>query len=433
MKNGFTLIETLIGVAILAIVMLGIYGIFQGSLRMVNSSRARLTAQMLVNQKLEEARNLPYNKVGTISGIPSGTITEEVEITRNGIDFTVKTTVVYLDDPFDGTSADETDDLPNDYKRVKVKADWSGISKGTLFGFTDISPKGAEQAAGSGTLSIVCFDASGASVAQANVYLKNDDIVPAIEANYLTDNDGQLTLAGAPESVEFYQITLSKNGYSVDRTYGEDEVEDPVKLHSSVAEGKLTEISFAIDKLSIFNVNIVSEETGLPIGDVPFHLQGLKEIGKKVPTYKYSEDHSVDAAGQLTILNLEWDSYEFSVDKEVTGFDLISPNPDEQPIDLLPDTITPVTLIFGAENTLIITVKDSENSEPIFGAGVRIFNLDLGYDEIVPTDEQGQAFFTPLEEDDYDLEIQADTYQDYSSAVTILGDTADEALMEKLP
>jgi hypothetical protein len=132
-------------------------------------------------------------------------------------------------------------------------------------------------------------------------------------------------------------------------------------------------------------------------------------------------------------LNLEWDSYEFSIDEDATGFDLISPDSDEQPIDLLPNTITPVTLVLGAENTLIMTVKDSEDSEPIFGAGVRIFNLDLGYDEIVPTDEQGQVFFTPLEEDDYDLEIQADGYQDYSSTVTILEDTEDEALMQKLP
>jgi prepilin-type N-terminal cleavage/methylation domain-containing protein len=431
MRNGFTLIETLIGIAILAIVMLGIYGIFQGSLKMVNSSRARLTAQVLINQKLEETRNLSYNKVGTVSGIPSGVIIEEVEITRNGINFTVKTTVVYIDDPFDGINPGDT--LPNDYKRVKVKADWSGAFEGSLSGFTDISPKGAEQAAGSGTLSIVCFDADGAGVAQANVYLKNNDVVPAIEANYLTDDNGLLTLAGAPESVEAYQITLSKSGYSADRTYGEGEVEDPVKLHSSVAEGKLTEISFAIDKLSIFNVSVVSEETGLPIGNISFHLQGLKKIGKEIPTYKYSEDHSVDAAGQLTILNLEWDSYEFSVDKGATGFDLISPDSDEQPIDLLPDTITPVTLILGAENTLLITVKDSGDSEPIFGAGVRIFNLGLGYDEIVPTNEQGQVFFTPLEEDDYSLEIQADAYQNYSSTVTILGDTTDEALMQKLP
>jgi prepilin-type N-terminal cleavage/methylation domain-containing protein len=430
MKNGFTLIETLIGIAILAIVMLGIYGIFQGSLRMVNNSRARLTAQALVNQKLEEARNLPYNKIGTFGGIPSGTIIEETEIIRNGINFTVKTTVVYIDDPFDGTSPDDT--LPNDYKRVKVKADWPGIFKGSLSGFTDISPKGAEQAAGSGTLSIVCFDASGIGVPQANIYLKNDDVIPAIEANYLTDNNGQLVLAGAPESVEAYQITLSKNGYSADKTYGEDEVEDPVKLHSSVIEGKLTEISFSIDKLSVFNVNVISEETGLPIGDVLFHLQGLKKIGNGIPTYKYSEDHIANAAGQLAILNLEWDSYEFSVDKNATGFDLISTSP-EQPVDLLPDTMTPVTLTLGAENTLLMIVKDFEDSEPIFGASVRVSNLDLGYNEIIPTDEQGQAFFTPLEEDDYDLEIQADGYQNYSSTVTILGDTEDEALIQKLP
>ena len=127
-----------------------------------------------------------------------------------------------------------------------------------------------------------------------------------------------------------------------------------------------------------------------------------------------------------------WYSYNFSIDKDLTGFDLVSTNP-EQPVDLLPDTTTPVTLILGAENTFLITVKDSSTLEPIFSASARIFNLDLGYDQTIPTDEQGQAFFAPLEENDYNLEIQANGYQDYSSVITISGDIEQEVLLEKSP
>jgi len=420
--KGFTLIETLIGVTILTIIMFGIYGIFQGGLRIINNSRAKLTAQALANQKLEEARNLPYDKVGTIGGIPAGTIPEQITVTRNKINFTVKTTVVYIDDPFDEISPVDT--LPNDYKRVKIKVDWSENFKGTITFFTDIAPKGTEQESGGGTLFLSCFDANGLAVAQADVYIKNEEVNPTIEANYQTNNDGQLILAGSPASIESYQISLSKDGYSTDRTYGIEEIANPAKPHSSVIEGQLTEISFSIDKLSTFNVNIISEETGLPIGNIPFNLQGTKIIGTDdddQPVYKYSQNHTANADGQIEIPNLEWDSYNFSIDKDLTGFDLVSTNP-EQPVDLLPDTTTPVTLILGAENTFLITVKDSSTLEPIFSASARIFNLDLGYDQTIPTDEQGQAFFAPLEENDYNLEIQANGYQDYSSVITISGE-----------
>jgi len=124
-KNGFSLIEIVIGIALFLIIALGVYGAFRLSVKVVHQSKARITAIMLANERIEEVRNLPYNDIGTVGGIPSGDIPQTENVVKNGVVFTVKTTISYVDDPFDGTAPD--DFVPNDYKRVKVKVFWSGL------------------------------------------------------------------------------------------------------------------------------------------------------------------------------------------------------------------------------------------------------------------------------------------------------------------
>jgi hypothetical protein len=243
-------------VSILLLVILGLYGAFQLGLKVVAQNKARITATALANQKIEIARNLAYQQVGTIGGIPSGSIEENETITRNNIEYTVKTTVGYVDDPFDGLAPD--DSLPNDYKRVKVKVSWPGFLGGEVILITDISPKGLETAEGGGNLLISVFDALGAAIGQADIHIVNNQTDPVIDVTYQTNDQGQYLVAGAPSSTEAYQITVTKSGYSTDRTYGTDEVANPEKPHATVLEGKLTEISFSIDRLSSFSINTLS-------------------------------------------------------------------------------------------------------------------------------------------------------------------------------
>jgi hypothetical protein len=246
----------LVGTAILLLVFIGLYGAFQLGLKVVGQSKARITATALANQKIEIARNLPYNQVGTIGGIPSGSIEEAETITRNNIEYTVKTTIGYVDDPFDGLAPD--DPLPNDYKRVKVKVSWSGFLGGEVILITDIAPKGLETTEGGGNLLISVFNALGIGIGQADIHLVNTEVEPPIDASYQTNDQGQYLVAGAPSSTAAYQITVTKSGYSTDRTYGKDEVANPEKPHATVLEGKLTEISFSIDELSNFSIQTLS-------------------------------------------------------------------------------------------------------------------------------------------------------------------------------
>ncbi|MCD6500863.1 hypothetical protein J7K42_02500 [bacterium] len=568
-NKGFTLVGVLVGVALMVIVFLGIYGAFQLALKVVGQSKARVTAIAIANQEIEQIRNLPYKDIGTIGGIPPGVIPESETITRNAIDFTIKRTVIYIDDPFDGTSPDDT--LPTDYKRAKVKVSWSGWFGGDVSLITDVAPKGIETEEGGGTLKITVFNASGNGVPQADIHIVNNQVSPPIDATYQSDDSGHLVLAGAPTSTEAYEITVSKTDFSQDRTYGKDEIANPAKPHASVYEGQVTEISFSIDALSAFSIetrgresfdddfgscaklseysnisvsdsevklgktngdyfssgylisieispsNLINwdrliwqdaepettdikyqllyatgtvweliPEEDLPgnssgfdfspvdisnldiikypslkvkgnlstnststtptlfdwhltyntplIGNIDFHLQGSKIIGtdeNDERVFKYSKDQSSDSTGNLNITGLEWDSYTFSA-TTTTGMDLVETIPSPQPIGLLPGTTTQVTLYFKAENTLLVEVRDASTTDPVFGASVRVYNESLGYDNSKPTDEKGKAFFIPLEETLYNLEVWAEGYQESTTTVNVLGDTTEIISLQRL-
>src|SRR5690606_31670850 len=114
------------------------------------------------------------------------------------------------------------------------------------------------------------------------------------------------------------EITVTKDGFSIDKTYSNTEVDTPDKPHISVIEGNLTETSFAIDRVSSLTLNTYgSREDGFPIMvNVPIIVKGEKTIGVDVadqPVYKFSQEFVTNENGELTIENLEWDNYYISV------------------------------------------------------------------------------------------------------------------------
>ena len=148
--------------------------------------------------------------------------------------------------------------MPNDYKRVKVKVLWQGLFKGEVVSITDVAPKGLETPVGGGNLLISVFDAVGNPIPQADIHIVNDNVDPKIDVTYQSNDKGQYLVAGAPTSTEGYKITVSKSGYSIDRTYGKDEITNPSNPHATVLEGQLTKKSFSIDKLSNFKIDTLS-------------------------------------------------------------------------------------------------------------------------------------------------------------------------------
>ncbi|HHD92365.1 MAG TPA: type II secretion system protein, partial [Candidatus Portnoybacteria bacterium] len=168
-STGMSLVEVLISVTIFLLISLVVYSAFTGIVKLVSISKAQLSAWSLANQKIEVLRNLPYNNVGVVGGIPNGTIPQDENISLNEINYHVHTTVIYHDDPADGTSTSGggTDTIPTDYKKIKVTVSWNGKIPGQISSETTVAPKGVETSAGGGTLRIKVFDASGAPIDQA--------------------------------------------------------------------------------------------------------------------------------------------------------------------------------------------------------------------------------------------------------------------------
>ncbi|MBI5622030.1 carboxypeptidase regulatory-like domain-containing protein [Candidatus Falkowbacteria bacterium] len=260
-SRGTTLVEVVVAISILAILSLGIYGAFDLFFQVLANKKNRTEALAIANEKMEILRTMPYADIGTIGGIPPGSLLQTETVTRNHTDFTVLLQVAYVDDPFDGTLGGIPDDLLNtDYKRARVTVSWqSPFGVTTLYLLSDIAPRGIESALAGGTLAIKVFDANGLPVEGATVNIVNASLTPAIAITTPTDSQGKTTFPGAPESIEGYHITVSKTGYSTDQTYARTaDMPQPLQPDITVLDQELTEASFFIDRVSTLAITTYS-------------------------------------------------------------------------------------------------------------------------------------------------------------------------------
>ena len=119
-KRGFTLIEVIIATAVFLLFAVGVYQGYAAIYAAIASTRHKALAADLANARFETIKNMPYTSVGTIGGNPVGVLDQVATTTSDKIPFTVTTTIVNIDDPFDGLSG-AGDLFPADYKLVEIK------------------------------------------------------------------------------------------------------------------------------------------------------------------------------------------------------------------------------------------------------------------------------------------------------------------------
>ena len=389
-KNGFTLIETLVGVAVFLVISIASFQAYVSLFNIINLNQYKIIALNLANEQFEIIRNLSYSDVGLAGGIPNGKLTHTQDLTRSGIVFTVITTIRNIDLPFDGAMGSTTkpDLSPADSKTVEVEIQCATCKNFTpIILSTIVSPKNLETASTNGALLIKVFDSNGAPVQDASVHVVNSQVNPNIVIDDVTDIDGFLQIVDAPPGTNAYKITVTKSGYSTDRTYTpEIDNASPTNPDATVILQQLTPISFFIDKLSTLSFSSVTAScTAVPSMD--FSLTGSKKIGKDIP--KYLKNHITDSKGSLAIPNMEWDSY--TVKGLDSNYDIVGLNP-LNPFALSPNSNQNVSIIVAPKNSksLLITVKDSATKLPITDASVNVTNSS-GYDVTKVT---GRGFIT---------------------------------------
>lgn len=256
---GMTLIDVVVGTALVLIVFLGLFGLLRASIDVSQLTKAKAVATAVGESQMEYVRSLSYDNVGTIAGIPAGIIPQQATTTENGVAYGVRTFIDYADDPADGLGAADSNGIITDYKRIKVTVSYvAGGQTRYVTLVSNYSPVGLETTTGGGTLKIVVVDATGTAVPGASVRIVNSVIAPSVDLTTFSDATGIVYLPGAATSSE-YQVYVSKNGYSSAQTYAHDAVNaSPTPGYLTVAKDQTTTSTFAIDRLATLTMHTYS-------------------------------------------------------------------------------------------------------------------------------------------------------------------------------
>lgn len=421
-SRGVTLIDTLVGSALMLIIFLGIAGAVQLSIDVVSNNKARAGALALASERIEYLRSIPYTALGTTGGVPSGSLDQTEELTINGIDFTRRTIIQYADDPSDSSGASDLTGAA-DYKAVTIEVAWraeNGDRSISLVSRFEPST-GLESAISGGTLLISVRDAANLPLQGARVDISNASASPAVQLTTFTNSSGVVSLIDVPVA-SGYAVTVSKSGYSSAGTHVSSVANpNPVPGVLTVTKNQTTSSTFSIDLLSSFTIRTLFYGSGAPITSAAISLRGAKTIGSSPVVYAYSAVVGGTGSATTTVQDLEWDTYTMSIAAD-TGYDLAS-SCAPQPVVLTPGTSPTVTLYLAPHtaSSLPVKVAASSNGALVAGAAVRL--SAAGYDVTQMTDACGQTFFSNLAPGAYTLSVSGSGYTTFSTEDVTVGTT----------
>jgi prepilin-type N-terminal cleavage/methylation domain-containing protein len=236
-EAGYTLVELLMVISVLAILSLGAFDLFVSLLHSAIVASRQAVASTLATNQMEYLKSLPYDNLAVAGGpiISTNTIPATVTKKVNGNTYTITTNISYADDAYDGcgsyptqalkqqycrnypppSGAPATDGNPGDYKDVNVSVtDKSGLQLAALD--TQVAALVAETASNTGALFVYVIDSGGNPISGATVNVTNSSVSPAVNVSDTTDENGIVIFYDLPPSTTNYkyQVSASDGGYS---------------------------------------------------------------------------------------------------------------------------------------------------------------------------------------------------------------------------
>jgi len=333
-SKGFTLIEVIVGIALAIIVFFGIIAGFLLGLKIIDQAKNKVSALAIASGEIEKIKNLPYEEVG-ISGamLPnaSGTLESTTTAFINNKNYYIERKIIFVTDNADGLASPQ-DTCYLDYKDVEVKVSWLKPFYGEVKLSTKIMPKDKVQEIQScqsqpgGILSVSVFDAYGARVESPLIEIKNP-LTGQVVA-FANPSDG---IYDFPLPTSTYRVVVSKSGYSIDRTYGTDEVTTPYNPDLHVIKDAVNGQSFQIDRVSSFSVDTLSPvgvdyfadsfSDGSKISTSSDVLIANNEVTLSTTTEGYVSNGYFFSVNILPNKLINWDKFSFS-DSESASNDL---------------------------------------------------------------------------------------------------------------
>jgi hypothetical protein len=198
---GFTVAEYVIAIAIMFMVAMSVMGGLAYASGANLGDMRRTDALDLANQRLEQARNLPYDSVGTVNGYPTGTI-PNTEVVN---EFTVKTEIGWSESTIaTGTNMRSTS------KYIKVSVSWTNPKAGEVHIASNIAGKSATTG-GDVKIFVVDGDTPSKKISGATLTIKP---ATGVSATQITGSDGGAFWGKVPAGS--ITVTGSAPGYALD-------------------------------------------------------------------------------------------------------------------------------------------------------------------------------------------------------------------------
>lgn len=435
--KGTTLLEIVVGIAIIGIVAMSLYMALFNVTKLMSDSKQKIGAVALANEQMEIIRNLEYESIGTIGWIPAGPIEQTQTIERNNFTYTIDTSIKYIDDAFDGIGA--SDLIETDYKQAQVTVSWTmGLKTKNIIFVSKFVPEGLESNIGGGTLSVNIIDATVQPISDATVKIDSVTETEPIHGVVTTGADGNVRIPGLP--AQEYQIRVLKNDYASVQTYPAkpSSLFNPVDSNLLVTEGDVVMKTLTINKSADFLLKATNIADDNGIDGVDVELKGGPVIGTDPETLTWEGLESTDSSGEIKLENIDPGDYDI-VNIETIGtseYEYVGTDTDI-PIHLVSEDDKEVNLIFAKKDidSLLVVVSDSVSEESIEGAEVEVSSAS-GFSQTTTTSGDGRAYF-PIAEDPevlmtdeiYNIKVKADNFMDISTSKDVNNFTEIDILM----
>src|ERR1700690_3708344 len=118
-EGGFTLVELVVALTVLSVVVFSLTGLFTSLVHSAVVAKEKAVASTLATNQMEYLKSLPYDSLAVAGGsiFATNPLPATSSQTINGVVYTIKTSISYVDDAYDGCASYPTQALKQTYCR----------------------------------------------------------------------------------------------------------------------------------------------------------------------------------------------------------------------------------------------------------------------------------------------------------------------------
>jgi type II secretory pathway pseudopilin PulG len=351
-QSGFLLVELVVALAVLSIVALSIYDLFSSLIKSALYTKRKAVALTLATNQMEYLKSLSYDSLAVAGGsiyatslLPSST-TQVI----NGVTYTTKTAIDYVDDAYDGcgsypnltlkmancrnypppSGAVATDLNPADYKIIHVTTYAPTVATKLAEVDTQVSARVAETASTTGALFVNVIDSNGNPVSGATVSVSDTTVTPNVAVSDSTNVNGTAIFYDLPPDTNGYDYVVSGSftGYSSLSTLPPSGSLQPTYASQQLIAQQSSFVTLTLKPQGANSIVLeTTDVSGNPLPNVKVYVKGgYKKYTLSTNTTYYYDGLSpsdirptTDASGLAALTNLVPGSYVFCGDVGATS------------------------------------------------------------------------------------------------------------------